>query len=150
VVSGDIQLVGADLAEEFSSVGGGAADPGSVMVLVGDDQIQACDQAYDRRVAGVVSGAGGYRPGLILDRRENGQRRHALALTGKVWCKVDADHAAIEVGDQLTTSSTPGHAMRRRPRRFLRGGARQSHAGHAVRSWADPDPRGPAVKTPPS
>jgi len=112
VVTGDIQLVGADLAEEFSSMGGHEADPGSVMVLLGDDQVQACDQAYDRRVAGVISGAGGYRPGLVLDRRQAGQGRHPLALTGKVWCKVDADHAAIAVGDQLTTSSTPGHAMR--------------------------------------
>jgi hypothetical protein len=116
VVSGDIQLVGADLAEEFSCVSGEAADPGSVMVLVGDDQIRPCDQGYDRRVAGVISGAGGYRPGLVLDRRAPGRGRQALALTGKVWCKVDADLAAIEVGDQLTTSSTLGHAMRARDR----------------------------------
>ena len=31
---------------------------------------------------------------------------------GKVYCKVDADYASIEVGDLLTTSSTPGHAMK--------------------------------------
>ena len=38
--------------------------------------------------------------------------RCPLALSGKVWCKVDADWAPIEVGDMLTTSPTPGHAMR--------------------------------------
>jgi hypothetical protein len=29
-----------------------------------------------------------------------------------VWCLVDADRGAIKTGDLLTTSSTPGHAMK--------------------------------------
>ncbi|HEV2088330.1 MAG TPA: hypothetical protein VGR21_08470 [Cryptosporangiaceae bacterium] len=29
----------------------------------------------------------------------------------KVWCKVDADLSPVTVGDLLTNSSTPGHAM---------------------------------------
>ena len=35
-----------------------------------------------------------------------------LALTGKVYCKADASFAPIAVGDLLTTSPTPGHAMK--------------------------------------
>jgi hypothetical protein len=31
---------------------------------------------------------------------------------GKVYCKVDAQSGDISVGDLLTTSSTPGHAMK--------------------------------------
>jgi hypothetical protein len=69
------------------------------------------DRPYDRRVAGIMSGAGTYRPGLVLDRQD-GPSRRPLALTGKVWCRVDADSGSIEVGDLLTTSATPGHAMR--------------------------------------
>ncbi len=30
---------------------------------------------------------------------------------GKVYCKVDASYAPIAIGDLLTTSPTPGHAM---------------------------------------
>lgn len=30
----------------------------------------------------------------------------------KVYCKVDADYAPAEIGDLLTTSATPGHAMK--------------------------------------
>ena len=35
-----------------------------------------------------------------------------LALVGRVPCKVDATYGPIAVGDLLTTSPTPGHAMR--------------------------------------
>jgi hypothetical protein len=31
---------------------------------------------------------------------------------GKVYCKVDASKVPIVIGDLLTTSSTPGHAMK--------------------------------------
>ena len=35
-----------------------------------------------------------------------------VALVGKVYCKVDADPAPIQVGDLLTTSSRAGHAQK--------------------------------------
>jgi len=35
-----------------------------------------------------------------------------VALTGLVECKVDAGYGAIRAGDLLTSSPTPGHAMR--------------------------------------
>jgi hypothetical protein len=110
-VKGDLVLLGADLAEQFGVVDGADIEPGSVMVLAGEDRVRACDGPYDRRVAGVISGAGGYRPALVMDRQADPARR-ALALTGKVWCKVDAGYGPIELGDPLTTSATPGHAMR--------------------------------------
>ena len=33
-------------------------------------------------------------------------------MIGKVFCKVDADAAPVDIGDLLTTSNTPGHAMK--------------------------------------
>ena len=70
-------------------------------------------QAYDRRVAGIVSGAGGVKPGMVTSQEGTlADGRHPVALSGRVYCRVDAAHGAIEVGDPLTTSSTPGHAMR--------------------------------------
>ena len=80
-------------------------------MLAGLDQVRLSDEPYDRRVAGVVSGAGTNRPGLVLDRHDDGDRRQPLALAGTVWCKVDADWGAVQLGDPLTTSPTPGHAM---------------------------------------
>jgi hypothetical protein len=111
IVTGDVLLSGADLAEQFEIVGERTAEPGCVVVLAGQDAVRVSEQPYDHRVAGVISGAGSYRAAVILDRRES-TNRQALALSGKTWCKVDADHGAIKLGDLLTTSPTPGHAMR--------------------------------------
>jgi len=69
-------------------------------------------QAYDKRVAGVVSGAGSYKPGIVLDKQDTQANRVPLALLGKVYCKVDASYGPIGVGDLLTTSDRPGHAMK--------------------------------------
>ena len=37
---------------------------------------------------------------------------HPVALSGRVYCWADASGGAIEPGDLLTTSATPGHAMK--------------------------------------
>jgi hypothetical protein len=108
---GDIRLSGADCAEMFEVAGASAAvEPGTVLVIADEGALRACNQPYDRRVAGVVSGAGGHHPGVLL----NGHSREGVpvALSGRVFCKVDAASAPIEVGDLLTTASTPGHAMK--------------------------------------
>ncbi|MBI4265395.1 MAG: hypothetical protein HY657_13560 [Acidobacteria bacterium] len=83
-----------------------------MLVVAGEESLEPCTSAYDRRVAGVVSGAGAYRPGILLDRRERESGRLPVALVGKVYCRVEADFGAVAVGDLLTTSSTPGHAMK--------------------------------------
>lgn len=110
--TGDIVFQGADCAEEFDVADGEPAEPGSVMALDDDAKLRQSCEAYDHRVAGVLSGAGDFRPGIVLDRQQSPRRRAALALVGKAFCKVDARAAAIAVGDLLTTSATPGHAMR--------------------------------------
>ena len=47
-----------------------------------------------------------------MDKKRQSGNQQPIALVGKVYCKVDADLSPIEVGDMLTTSSTPGHAMK--------------------------------------
>jgi hypothetical protein len=111
-VSGDVLLQGADCAEQFSAVGTEPPTPGSVVVIDEDGNVRQSEVAYDKKVAGVVSGAGEYHPGLVLDNRPSLNGRIPVALIGKVYCKVDAQYAPIEVGDLLTSSPTPGYAMR--------------------------------------
>lgn len=114
VVTGDIRMLNgaADFAEDFDISGIGKVEPGTVMVLGDKGALFPSRQAFDKRVAGVVSGAGDYKPAIVLDKRESSANRQPIALMGKVFCKVDAQFGAIEVGDLLTSSPTPGHAMK--------------------------------------
>ncbi len=59
--------------------------------------------AADSAVVGVVAGA--TAPIATGDLAP-------VALSGTVWCKVDARYGPVAPGDLLTTSPTPGHAMR--------------------------------------
>lgn len=110
--SGDIILQNADCAEDFEVEILEDAEPGTVMVISNDSRLRVSNQAYDRHVAGIVAGAGKYRPGIVLGRKKGEPNCLPIALMGRVYCKVDADSSAIEVGDLLTTSSTPGYAMK--------------------------------------
>ncbi len=102
-----------DCAEDFEVEEAEAVEPGTVLVIGEDAKLHVSHRAYDKRVAGVVSGAGDYRPGIILGRRAGQQtNRLPVALVGRVFCKVDADQGAIEIGDLLTSSSEPGYAMK--------------------------------------
>jgi hypothetical protein len=105
-------VLGSDCAEDFDVSTMSEVDPGTVMVLDEDGALRPGEQGYDKKVAGVISGAGEYQPGLILGRSESPHRRLPLALVGRVYCKVDAGYGPVEIGDLLTTSPTPGHAMR--------------------------------------
>lgn len=111
-VGNDIVLTNADCAEDFNIGNGLTVEPGTVMVLGEEDALFPCQSAYDKCVAGVVSGAGDYKPGIVLDKQESDRTRQPIALLGKVYCKVDAQYGAIEVGDMLTTSPVLGHAMK--------------------------------------
>jgi len=110
--AGDVILQNADCAEDFEISPAENVEPGTVMALNNDGKLVQGKQPYDKRVAGVVSGAGDLKPGLVLGRKVGHADRVPLALMGRVNCKVDAAYGSIEVGDLLTTSSTPGHAMK--------------------------------------
>jgi hypothetical protein len=113
--NGDIVLANADAAEDFEVADAAQLEPGTVMVIDPEDpggRLRPSETPYDRTVAGVLSGAGDLRPGIVLGRGPARSNRRPLALVGRVHCKVDARGAPIAVGDLLTTSSTPGHAMR--------------------------------------
>src|SRR6516165_2197082 len=79
VVPGDILLTGADCAEHFDIGAGESPQPGTVVVIDEGGALRESREPYDKKVAGVVSGAGDYRPGLVLDRRVDGENRIAVA-----------------------------------------------------------------------
>jgi len=111
-VTKDVICLGADCAERFDVLHDTLCDPGTVMRIGEGGALNACNTAYDRTVAGVVSGAGTLRPAILLDNRDDNTLRPPIALAGKVYCKVDARYGAVDVGDLLTSSETVGHAMK--------------------------------------
>ncbi len=109
-----LQILGSDLAESFPA-GGDELEPGTVLEIVGDaaGTLRESRGAYNPRVAGVVSGANGLPAGVILEGHSyDKQGKVPVAMSGRVWVRCDATREPIRVGDLLTTSSRPGHAMR--------------------------------------
>jgi hypothetical protein len=111
--TGDIIFRNADFAEEFAVAAGvmDLAEPGTVMCLDRNGLIEPSFEAYSTKVIGVLAGAGGYKPALILDRQE-GPGRFPVAMVGKVFCKASTCNGPIEPGDLLAASNIPGHAMK--------------------------------------
>lgn len=104
---------GSDLAEPFA-VSEGTAEPGTVMVIDADrpGHLRASTTAYDSRVAGVVSGAGGVRHGLSLSQAGVLEGDTHIALAGRVYVRCSAENGPVRPGDRLTTAALAGHAMR--------------------------------------
>lgn len=105
---------GADLAEPFDMTGPDEMEPGSVVVIDEENpgKLKLSHEACDTRVAGIISGAGGVKPGLRLHQEGVMEGDHHVALSGRVYVKADASTGAIRPGDLLTTSAKPGHAMK--------------------------------------
>ncbi len=115
LVTGDMVLVnpGGDVAEDFDVEAESLnTEPGMVLIIHENGNLCAASAPYDTRVAGVVAGAGTLKPAVVLQRIPSQKQRSPIALVGKVFCKVDATFGGIVAGDLLTTSTTPGHAMK--------------------------------------
>jgi hypothetical protein len=115
VIASVVEITGgADLAEPFLVAAEGPVPPGTVLVIDHrtPGRLMLSDSPYDVRVAGVVSGAGELSPGLIMSQNEASPGSANVALSGRVYVLADAGPGAIHPGDLLTTSATPGHAMK--------------------------------------
>lgn len=112
VKADDVILSGSDCAEEFDVANALCLEPGTVVVVNSEGSIRECGEPYNKRVAGVISGAGAYRPAVILGHDGSSAIKARVALMGRVYCKVDASYAPIDIGDMLTTSPTSGCAMK--------------------------------------
>jgi hypothetical protein len=97
-----LQATYADLAEFYSS--DSEYEPGTVLVFGGDAEVTTTVTINDTRCAGVVT----TDPAYTMNSELSGTRA-CLALAGRVPCKVVG---RVKKGDILTTSATPGYAVR--------------------------------------
>lgn len=102
-------LGGGDITEKVNSAE--ELQPGEVVVIDPSrpNHVLRSNQAYDRKVVGVVSGAGGIRSGLELQQDEVLEGDIPIAIAGRVKVIVTGK---VEPGDLLTTSNVPGQAMK--------------------------------------
>jgi hypothetical protein len=104
---------GADLAEPFPI---SSTDiPKGAVVIIDENRpghLKLSERAYDTRVAGIISGANGIKPGISLRQEGALEDGEHVALSGRVYALADASIEAIHTGDLLTASDTPGHAMK--------------------------------------
>lgn len=112
----EIRGSGNDLAEAFKvNAVANAVKPGMVVSIDPDHagDMMLASVPYDRKVAGIISGAGDLHAGIHLgDAPTASDGKQSIALTGRVWCLADASNGKIMPGDSLTTSSIPGHAIK--------------------------------------
>ncbi len=112
---------GADLAEWYNV--SAPAEPGTLMVIdeANPGLLKPSSGAYDTKVAGIVSGAGGVNPGLTLQQAGVLDGDTQVAIAGRVYVKATAANGSIQPGDLLTTSDLAGHAMKASDRELAYG-----------------------------
>lgn len=126
------KLSGADLAEAYYSKDH-SIGPGHLVRVDGSLKagVQKTSGAYDDGALGIVT----TEPGMILGERTaaSGQGKPVLlALAGRVPVRVSLENGPIKAGDYLTSSSTPGVAMKAtKPGQMV---------GKALEDFANPNP----------
>lgn len=103
---------GADLAEPFAMSHHGVT--AGTVVSIDPEQpgkLRRSAAAYDRKVAGIVSGANGIHPGISMIDEAQLEAGENVALSGRVYVKANTSAGPIAPGDLLTTSEVPGEAM---------------------------------------
>jgi hypothetical protein len=106
-----VAAAGADLAEVYSTQDA-SITMGDVVSLDPSlsTGVQKSARAYDPNVMGVIS----TNPAMVIGGSSDlgGVKEVPVALSGRVPVVVSAENGAIMAGDPLTTSSTPGVAMK--------------------------------------
>jgi hypothetical protein len=92
-----------------------APTPGMVVSIdpTNPGKLAISSEPYDRKVAGVISGAGGVKPGMMMGQSgTEAEGDYPVALSGRVYCRCTTSNGDIQPGDLLTTSRIAGHAMK--------------------------------------
>ncbi len=109
---------GADLAEYFDLTTEemeGNVKPGMLVAIDPETEgkLQITQHERDKKVVGIISGAYGIRPGLLLSQKASlVDGKYPVAILGRVYVLADATEGAIKAGDFLTSSDQPGYARK--------------------------------------
>jgi hypothetical protein len=79
--------------------------PGTVVEFGGEYEVTISSSSHSTAVAGIIS----TNPSYLMNSTQQGEHVVAVALTGRVPCRVQGP---VRKGDVLVASSTPGVAQR--------------------------------------
>lgn len=120
IICDEIRLNGgSDFAEYFDVIPDHETnqeiEPGTLVSIHPENpgKLMPCSESYDKKVAGVISGANGIDPGLTMGQDQSiASGDYPVALSGRVYVKATNTNGNIEPGDFLTSSSKTGYAMK--------------------------------------
>ncbi len=126
VVTDEIQINGgSDLAEMFEVNNHESEIQPGLLVSLDENspgELKVTDRAYDTKIAGIISGANGVKPGILMGQKGSSAFGDDLVtLSGRTYVKANSLGGAIKVGDFLTSSPVKGEAMRVKSARKARG-----------------------------
>ncbi|MEL6989434.1 MAG: hypothetical protein AAGK97_16600, partial [Bacteroidota bacterium] len=126
IITGELEITGgSDLAEHFDiNNKEGEIQPGMLVSIdpSSNGKLNLTNEAYDKKVAGVISGANGVNPGMLMGQKASiADGSYPIALTGRVYVMADASKTPIQPGDLLCSSSMPGYAMKAKNNRKAKG-----------------------------
>ncbi|MCK5681754.1 hypothetical protein KAI46_13175, partial [bacterium] len=114
VITDELQVTGgSDLSEQFDVYSSCRIEPGMIVSIDPENpgKLRVTEEAYDKKVAGIVSGAGGIKTGMMMGQKgSEADGALPVALAGRVYCYVDTINGIIAPGDLLTSSARPGYA----------------------------------------
>lgn len=126
IITDEIQIDGgSDLAELFDITDANEKVVPGLLVSLDPDhpgKLMLSNERYDTKVAGVLSGANGVKPGILMGQNETiATGDNLVTLSGRTFVMANASNGSIKVGDLITTSDISGQAMKATKRRKSKG-----------------------------
>jgi len=125
-----------DVAETFATEQ--RTEPGDLVVFIPEDRTRSAVRLTSEPYAGMIVGVVSTNPGLVFDEGKTylagdnvnliTDTKTVVAMIGRVPTKFSLENGPIAVGDPLTSSSSPGVAMKATGAGSIIGYAMQSSA----------------------
>jgi hypothetical protein len=116
VITSELQIRGgSDLSENFDINDAKELKPGMLVSIDTEKEGMLCitNQANDKKIVGVISGANGIKPGMLMGQQGSiANGKHPVALAGRVYVLSNNEGGEINAGDFLTSSSQRGYAKK--------------------------------------
>ena len=118
VITSELEITGgSDLAENFDITAAEEKNlkPGMLVSIDSEKEGSLCitNVANDKKIVGVVSGANGIKPGMLMGQQGTiTYGKYPVALAGRVYVLCNAEGGEINAGDFLTSASQPGYAKK--------------------------------------